>query len=143
MAEKPPSQGLLDALARAAFSTMAVLNKLAAEHDLSLTQLRVAGILRDRRLRMVELAGYLGLEKSTMTGLVDRAEKRGLMARAANQDDGRAIDVFLTAEGLKLAQRVEAHWQDAMAPLTARLKPSEQKLLQALLERMLQGTLDA
>ncbi len=85
---------LPDALAQAAFTTMAILNKLAAEHDLSLTQLRVAGILRDRRLRMVELAGYLGLEKSTMTGLVDRAEKRGLMARAPNADDGRAIDVF-------------------------------------------------
>ncbi len=58
----PPSNlGLADALAQAAFTTMAILNKLAAENDLSLTQLRVAGILRDRRLRMVELADYLGL----------------------------------------------------------------------------------
>jgi len=131
------SQGLLDALAQAAFSTMAILNKLAAEHELSLTQLRVAGILRDRRLRMIELAGYLGLEKSTMTGLVDRAEKRGLMARAPNSDDGRAIDVFLTKEGLKLAERVGAQWQEAMAPLVMRLKASEQKLLEGLLERLL------
>ena len=33
---------------------------LAADHDLSLTQLRVLGILRDRRLKMSELASYLG-----------------------------------------------------------------------------------
>src|SRR5437762_3307599 len=114
-------QGLLDALAQAAFVTMAILHKLAAENELSLTQLRVAGILRDRRLRMLELAGYLGLEKSTMTGLVDRAEKRGLMARAPNADDGRAIDVFLTKQGLKLAEVMEAQWQQAMAPLILRL----------------------
>jgi len=133
----PPGQGLLDALARAAFATMAILNKLAAEHELSLTQLRVAGILRDRRLRMLELAGYLGLEKSTMTGLVDRAEKRGLLARAPNPDDGRAIDVFLTRDGLKLAERMQAQLQTAMAPLTARLEDSEQRLLQRLLDRML------
>jgi DNA-binding MarR family transcriptional regulator len=132
-----PSAGLLDALAQAAFTTMAILNRLAADNDLSLTQLRVAGILRDRRLRMVELARYLGLEKSTVTGLVDRAEKRGLMARAANADDGRASDVFLTKDGLKLAARMEAQLQEAMLPLTARLNASEQRLLQSLLERLL------
>jgi len=79
---------LVDALAQAAFVTMAVLNKIGADNDLSLTQLRVCGILRDRRPRMAALADYLGLEKSTMTGLVDRAEKRGLMARAPSADDG-------------------------------------------------------
>ena len=68
--------GLVNALAQAAFVTMAVLTKVAADNELSLTQLRVLAILRDRRLRMAVLAGDLGLEKSTMTGLVDRAEKR-------------------------------------------------------------------
>ena len=131
------NSGLIDALAQAAFTTMAILNKLAAENELSLTQLRVCGILRDRRLRMAELADYLGLEKSTMTGLVDRAEQRGLMARAPNPEDGRAIDVFLTKEGLKFAERAQAQFQDAMAPFTARLKASEQKSLQELLERLL------
>jgi len=38
-----------------------VLNRIGTEHDLSLTQLRVLGILRDRRVKMSELAGYLGL----------------------------------------------------------------------------------
>lgn len=41
---------------------MAVLTKVAADNELSLTQLRVLAILRDRRLRMTALAGYLGLE---------------------------------------------------------------------------------
>lgn len=128
----------MDALAQAAFVTMAILNKLAGEHDLSLTQLRVFGILRDRRLRMAGLARFLGLEKSTMSGLVDRAERRGLVAREPNPDDGRAIDVFLTRQGLELAERLEAELQEALAPLTRRLAAADQRRLRDLLEQMLE-----
>jgi DNA-binding MarR family transcriptional regulator len=132
-----PGEALVDALAQSAFVTMAVLNKLAADNDFSLTLLRVAGILRDRRLRMAALARYLGLEKSTMTGLVDRAEKRGIMARAPSQDDGRAIEVFLTRDGRKLAERLHGQLREALAPVTQRLDAADQRRLQELLERML------
>src|ERR1700750_1101806 len=97
---------LRDNLVQVSFGVMAVLNRAAAEHDLSLTQLRVLGILRDRRLRVSALAGYLGLEKATMSGLVDRAEKRGLLQRAPGAGDGRAVDVFLSAAGAALVERV-------------------------------------
>jgi len=129
--------GLVDALARAAFTTMAVLTKAAADNDLSLTQLRVLAILRDRRLRMTALAGYLGLEKSTMTGLVDRAEKRRLLQRAPSASDGRAVDVFLSPEGAELAGRLTTDIVHALSPLTSKLAPAERRLLQTLLEQML------
>jgi DNA-binding MarR family transcriptional regulator len=129
--------GLTDALVPAAFATMAVLNKIGAENDLSLTLVRVLGILWDRRPRMAELADYLGLEKQTMSGMIARAEKRGLVGRAANVDDGRATDVFLTDEGAVLVKRLHLQTQQALAPLTERLSPADQQLLQDLLERML------
>ena len=87
---------MIDALVQASFVTMAVLTRIGAEHDLSLTQLRVLAILRDRRPRMSVLADHLGLEKSTMSGLVDRAASRGLLARHTAAEDGRAIHVSLT-----------------------------------------------
>ena len=129
--------GLVDALVQAAFATMAVLNKVGADNDLSLTQLRVLAILRDRRLRMTALADYLGLEKSTMTGLVDRAEKRGLLQRAPSASDGRAVDVFLSPEGAELAGRLSTHIARTLSPTTSKLAPPEQRLLQTLLEQML------
>jgi DNA-binding MarR family transcriptional regulator len=129
--------GLVDALAQAAFTTMAVLTKAAADHDLSLTQLRVLAILRDRRLRMTALAEHLGLEKSTMSGLVERAEKRGLLERAPSTTDGRAVDVFLSPAGAELAQRLQARVERSLAPMTGQLAPAEQRRLQALLERLL------
>jgi DNA-binding MarR family transcriptional regulator len=128
---------LIDALVRTAFLTTAVLSKVAAEHDLSLTQLRVLAILRDRQGSMSDLATYLGLDKSTISGLVDRAEKRGLLRRTQNPLDGRGVDVALTARGIELAERGAATVARALSPLTKTLSQAEARRLTALLERML------
>ena len=130
-------QALVDALAQASFVVMAVLSRIAAEHDLSLTQLRVLAILRDRRGKMSELADHLGLDRSTISGLVERAEKRGLLQRAPNSDDGRAVDVFLTAGGARLAEVGGAQIARALAPMTGQLARSEARRLTALLETLL------
>jgi DNA-binding MarR family transcriptional regulator len=130
-------QGLIDALVRSSFSVMAVLSRIGAEHDLSLTQLRMLGILRDRRVTMSELADHLGLDKSTISGLVSRAEKRDLIERAPNPADGRAVDVFITAEGTELAGRGAAQVAQALSPMTGELTPAQSRQLTALLERLL------
>jgi DNA-binding MarR family transcriptional regulator len=130
-------QELIDALVLASFAVMAVLNRVSAEHDLSLTQLRVLAILRDRRGRMSELADYLGLDKSTISGLVDRAEKRGLLKREPNPDDGRAVDVFLTAAGAQLAAQGADQITRALSPMIRQLSKPETHRLTALLERIL------
>jgi DNA-binding MarR family transcriptional regulator len=134
---KTEQDGLVDALARTGFATMAVLTRLGAEHDLSLTQLRVLAILRDRRVRMSTLADHLGLERSTLSGLVDRAERRNLLQRAPNRTDGRVVDVLLTAEGARLARRLGAEVRRSLAPMTGSLTPAEQRRLRSLLERLL------
>lgn len=133
-----PGKGLADALVTTSFVTMAVINKIGAENDLSLSLIRVLGILSDRRPRMTELADYLGLEKQTMSGLIARAEKRGLVARAPNEEDGRATDVFLTSDGAELIKRLHVQGQQALAPFIEQLSASDQQLLQNLLQRMLE-----
>jgi DNA-binding MarR family transcriptional regulator len=133
------AEGLADALVTTAFVTMAVINKIAAENDLSLSLVRVLGILWDRRPRMAELADYLGLERQTMSGLIDRAEKRGLVARAPNEEDGRATDVFLTRDGADLVKRLRVQGQQALAPIIEPLSASDQQLLKKLLQRMFES----
>jgi DNA-binding MarR family transcriptional regulator len=131
-------QELVDALVMTSFATMAVLNRVAAGHDLSLTQLRLLGILRDRRITMSELTSYLGLDKSTVSGLVDRAEKRGLVQRAPNPRDGRGVDVLLAPGGAALAERAAAQVARSLSPMTSALTPAEARRLTTLLERMLE-----
>lgn len=129
----PTVQGLADALVPVAFVTMGVLSKIGAQNDLSLTLLRTLGILRDRRARVTELADHLGLEKQTLSGLIARAEKRGLLTREPNAQDGRATDVLLTPEGAQLVERLHAQMVQALAPLTGQLSASDQRLLERLL----------
>jgi DNA-binding MarR family transcriptional regulator len=128
---------LVDALAQSAFVTMGSLTGLAADAGLSLTQLRVLAILRDRRLRIGDLAEHLGLEKSTMTGLVARASGKGLLERLPNADDARAVDVVLTDRGRQVATALESAMRDALLPLTDRLPAADRRRLRELLERML------
>jgi DNA-binding MarR family transcriptional regulator len=133
----PTRDGLVDALAQSAFLVMGVLSRVSAEHDLSLTQLRVLAILRGRRLRMTALAEHLGLEKSTLSGLVDRAERRGLLERAPSVQDRRSVEVFLTPAGVTLAERGGAQVREWLADTVDDLSPAEQRRLQALLEKLL------
>jgi len=128
---------LIESLVRISFVTTAVLSRIAAEHDLSLTQMRVMAILRDRQGGMNELAAYLGLEKSTVSGLVDRAEGRGLLKRTRNPSDGRGVHVSLTDEGASLALRGAREVALALSPMTSVLNGAETRRLTALLDRML------
>ena len=82
------------------------LERRAGEHGISLIQMLLLGILRDRKPTMNELAMLLGLDKSSTSGLVDRAERRGLVCRVPSQIDRRSVRVRLTDHGRGLAREV-------------------------------------
>jgi DNA-binding MarR family transcriptional regulator len=72
-----------------------------------------------------------------MSGLVDRAERRGLLERAPSASDGRAVEVFLSPAGAELAGRLQARVERSLRPMTSKLTPAGQRRLQALLEQVL------
>lgn len=115
---------LVDALVQASFLVMGVLTRVAAEHDLSLTQLRVLGVLRDRRPRMAQLADHLGLDKSSVSGLIERAERRGLVERVPSADDARATEVAITDAGRSLAALGAEQIRIALEPQLQRFSPT-------------------
>lgn len=138
MSDEPATADeLVDALVQTSFLVMGVLTKVAAEHDLSLTQLRVLGVLRDRRPRMAQLAAHLGLDKSSVSGLIERAERRGLVERAPSPDDARATEVVITEAGLALATRGAEQVRVALEPHLARLSASARRRLPADLAGLL------
>jgi DNA-binding MarR family transcriptional regulator len=128
---------LRDALVQISFALMAVLTEVAAEHDLSLTQLRVLGILRDREPAMADLATFTGLERSTVSGLIDRAAQRGLVTKTADPHDGRSVRVTLTELARGLVPEITADIGSRIEPLTGQLSTGEQKRLTALLSKAL------
>jgi DNA-binding MarR family transcriptional regulator len=109
-----------DALVEMSFAVQELLGHVADDHHLSLTQMRLLGILRDREPGMLELARYLNLEKSSVSGLVDRAQQRGLVERRPGTKDGRAVHVSLTPAGRAIAEQI---LRDLAQPLTELLRP--------------------
>ncbi|MEU6146531.1 MarR family transcriptional regulator [Streptomyces sp. NPDC047081] len=132
-------ESTVDALVQLSFLVQGVLGRVAAEHDLSIVQVRLLAILRDRRPGMLELARHLGLDKSSMTGLVGRAEKRGLVRRIPSPVDGRGVLVTLTPAGRELAERGEAEMDERIGELTASLTAAEHVQLRGLAAKLLQG----
>ena len=135
-AEAVPTE-LLDNLVLTSFTVIALLSRTAAEYDMSLTQLRMLAILRDRTPAVADLAGFLGLERSSVSGLIDRVARRGLVQRMASEDDGRSVQVSLTEDGHRLATQVAGEVAGLVAPLTGALSPAEQNRLTLLLGKML------
>ncbi len=107
----------VDAVVQLSFAVQALLGEIAAEHELSITQLRLLGILRDREPAMLDLARHLKLEKSSVTGLIDRAQRRGLVERSTAAHDGRAVHVRLTAAGRHLTEQIAAQANETLAGL--------------------------
>ncbi len=124
---------LLDALVQTSYAVIGAITAVAARHELSLTLLRVVAILRDRTPAMSELAAHLGLDRSTITGLVDRAVRRGLMRKIADERDRRSSRVALTDAGHDLASVCAEEITRELALLTARLTPVQRGHLARLL----------
>jgi DNA-binding MarR family transcriptional regulator len=122
----------VDAVVQLSFAVQTALGEIAAAHDLSLTQLRLLAILRDREPAMLDLARHLHLGKSSITGLIDRAQRRGLVERTGSADDGRAVHVRLTAEGRRMTERIAPEAYATLSGLLDALAARDRTRLSAL-----------
>ena len=123
--------GLVDALAQLTFTVHATIGRIAATYDLSIVQARLLGILRDRQPTIKELAGFLQLDKTSVTGLVDRAQGRGLVRRTPSAADGRSVHVCITATGQKIVDEATAAIEAELGDLLEVLSPVQRSELSA------------
>jgi MarR family transcriptional regulator, lower aerobic nicotinate degradation pathway regulator len=127
----------IDGLTQLAFVIHGMLESRAAEHDLSVTQARLLGVLRDRTPTMNQLARLLGLDKSSVSGLVDRAERRGLVVRVPSAEDKRAVLVGLTDQGRSLVSQAAARFGADLTAMLDPLPPAERGALSGIVSRLL------
>jgi DNA-binding MarR family transcriptional regulator len=133
MPEDPP---LVDALVQSSFLVQGALRRVAARQDLSVIQMRLLGILRDREPGILLLSRLLELDKSSVTGLVDRAEKRGLVERVPDPDDGRAVRIKLTRGGRAIVTAGAAEVEAEIETVAAGLTDPQRRQLASLLSRI-------
>ncbi|MFG2118204.1 MarR family winged helix-turn-helix transcriptional regulator [Streptomyces sp. NPDC048710] len=108
----------------------------AGEHALTGPQARLLSLLSLEPLPMRKLAQKLKCEPSNVTGIVDRLEARGLVARRPDPADRRVKLAAPTDEGLRVARDLREGLRFAREPL-AGLTDEERSSLRDLLRRML------
>lgn len=119
------------------------LAPLFAEHGLQRGEFDVIATLRraGKPYRLTPTALYESLMMSSggMTARLDRLEKAGLVERRPNPDDRRGILVGLTKKGLALVERLVGLHVENERRLLACLTQAEQKELNRLLAKLIEG----
>jgi DNA-binding MarR family transcriptional regulator len=95
--------------------------RLAAEEGVSQTQ----------------LAGALCLDASTVTKMLLRLERDGVVERRSDAEDARIVRVYLTPHGKALVQPVLDVWSQVETRLVHGMSEAELLLLRRLLRQML------
>ena len=86
-----------------------------------------------RRVMMSELAQACGMALSTMTGLADRLEKKGVLRRVRSDADRRVVFVELTSEGERAyRERLEADMRIVIGLLDALSSREQVAVVRAL-----------
>ena len=99
----------------------------------------LALLFRRKEATMHELAAFARRSKPTMTVLVGKLERMGLVRRAPSPLDARCQIVRLTAEGERLRPAFESISRRLAALAYAGFSPAAARRLETALSRMLTG----
>lgn len=114
---------------------------LAAEYGLTGPQLTVLKILDSLDdLSLSELSERIRAKNSTVTGIVDRMEREGLVLRVRSQEDRRVVHIRLSPRGRQLARTIAVEpmeiFEEALASLPERDASELVRILMNLAERV-------
>ncbi|GAA2409240.1 MarR family transcriptional regulator [Nonomuraea africana] len=124
------------ALVRSTFLVNAVYAEAAREYGITSQQGQLLCVMMAQPYGMSELGAMLGLAKSSLTGLVDRTERNGLVERRPDPQDSRAVRVALTRKGGRLAEEFYVETCRRIERLTTGLAAAERDVLAGLLGRV-------
>lgn len=97
-----------------------------AEYDVTPVQYGVLKCLWSRDgQNPSQIAGSLYLDSSTITGILDRMENKGLIKRIADPSDRRSLRVVLTEQGMELKEPVIRIIEEENKKVLSSLKEDE------------------
>jgi DNA-binding MarR family transcriptional regulator len=97
-------------------------------NELNLTgpQGMMMGILsHDGEMKVSDLSEKIGLSNSTVSGIIDRLEKQGLVERTRSLDDRRVVYINVTAEFKKNSKQTFCKIEEAFDEIMKKATPEE------------------
>src|SRR3979409_184979 len=114
----------LDEVTRFAFRQLETLREISFSAVATLSTLGSSG-----PCRLTELAGREGISQPSMTTMVSRLQRQGLVERQHDPSDGRIVLVAITGAGQDMLRRRRAGRGASRPSLMGALDPAEQRAL--------------
>lgn len=133
---------LIGRFARLSHHLADAMNKTFATYGLNSSSFDVLATLKRSgkpyALSPGDLMTTMMITSGTMTNRIDQLEKRNLVQRVSNENDGRSFLVSLTAEGLALIDEAVTAHVATQHKLVASLDPEQRRLFNEQLKSFLQ-----
>lgn len=105
---------------------------------ITMTQLAVLRELRNGPQTVGKLGAQVGLSPASVTRLVDRLEKRGLVARSRHEEDRRRVGVRLTSQGERVLGESKVFRGSHVHLAVEAMSPDERRLMTEGLRRFVE-----
>ena len=116
------------------------LTSASSSEELSLQELKIVDYIgRCESCIMREISEYSKVAVSTMTGIIDKLEDKGLVKRERNDDDRRIVRVLLTNKGRKIYQSYVENYLELSRQMLQTLNADEQETYLELTKKIAQS----
>ena len=134
-------RGLGPALSWAAKLSKANMDARVSRYDVTPAQTHVLLYLQQHggRVPQHELAEFLRVKPSTVNGVLDRMEEKGLVRRSVSGSDARRRLITLTEKGAEQQALFQQSFLDVEAAMVRGFTQEERETLCALLDRVIQN----
>ncbi|GMV18861.1 MAG: MarR family transcriptional regulator [Polyangiaceae bacterium] len=141
LAEQPELDSIVEAILYLYTESRRITKDLAARHGVTGPQLAVVKMLEPvGKLSLSELSWKIRARNSTVTGIIDRMEREGLVERRRSEDDRRVIHITLTRKGQRLATEIPVEpvqiFRQILSELSARDAAELSRILTRLARRV-------
>lgn len=135
--EKPDIDVVVETIVYLYTESRRLTKETAARYGLTGPQLTVVKMLEALGdLSLSRLSEKIRAQNSTVTGIVDRMEREGLVVRERSEADRRVVHIRLTTKGEKLAREVKVEPLVIFRQALETLGDDEMRLLLRILTKL-------
>ena len=113
--------------------------RIQKDHGVSIPQVLCLKFLHDSpnfQANQREIKSFLQLNSSTVSGIIQRLERKGLIARLPKSGDKRVTNLILTAVGEKLLRQIPPLLHDRLNIKLQQLETAELETIESVLEKL-------
>jgi DNA-binding MarR family transcriptional regulator len=134
---KPEVDQVLEAILYLYTESRRLTKELARRAELTGPQLTVIKMLQAvGDLSLSELSERIRAQNSTVTGIIDRMEREGLVVRSRSTEDRRVVHIKLTDKGARIAREIDVEPMEVLRDALAGLSPGESRDLMRILTKI-------